>query len=94
MIDDDARKPLPVIVTLWPTIPELILSDRVGAVTVKVALAVLPDESVATTRCAPAGELGTLNEQFKAPEIPITHVEGEVGWAAPLNAIVTDADAG
>jgi len=83
----------PVIVTDVPTGPVVGFNVSVGAVTVKVAVAVWAEASVAATVLAPPVEVGTANVQVNVPEVPVCIGVGLVVTDTPLKVIVTVEEA-
>jgi hypothetical protein len=78
----------PVRVTVVPTGPVVGFRVSVGAVTVKVAVAVWAEASVAATVLAPPVEVGTANVHVNLPEVSVCIVVGLVVTDTPLKVIV------
>jgi hypothetical protein len=88
VIVEEAANPVPVTVTVVPTLP--LAGLRVMKATMlKVAVATCVDASVTVTVWAPFVEVpGTVKVALKDPMLLLVIVEGDVGWVAPSYLMV------
>jgi hypothetical protein len=88
VIVEEAAKPVPVTVTVVPTLP-LVGLRVMKATMLKVAVATCVDASVTVTVWAPFVEVpGTVNVALKDPMLLLVIVEGDVGCVAPSYLMV------
>ena len=93
VIVEEEAKPVPVIVTVVPTLPVVGLVVM-AEIMLKVAVPVCDEPSVAVTVWAPFAEVpGTVNVAVNEPRLLLVTVVGVVGCVAPsyLMMIVEEA---
>lgn len=82
VIVEEAAYPVPVAVTVDPTVPLVGISPT-DVVMLKVAEAEFDEVSPAVMVCAPFGEIGAMMDPAKEPTLDEVIVVGIVGWTVP-----------